>query len=87
MDFKIRNTSEYKKSSLEETIKFLETTAEGLSDSEVKNRLEKFGNNEIAEKKQNSLLEFILRYWGPMPWLLELAMALSFLLRHYLEGQ
>jgi len=27
-----------------------------------------------------------LRYWGPMPWLLELAMVLSFILRHYLEG-
>jgi plasma-membrane proton-efflux P-type ATPase len=86
MDFKIRNTSEYKKSSLEETIKFLETTVEGLSDSEVKNRLKMFGYNEIVEKKKNSLLEFLLRYWGPMPWLLELAMALSFVLRHYLEG-
>jgi H+-transporting ATPase len=28
----------------------------------------------------------LLRYWGPMPWLLELAIGLSFLLRHYLEG-
>jgi H+-transporting ATPase len=81
-----KNTSEYKKISLEETYKFLETTAGGLSDSEVKNRLEKFGNNEIVEKKRNSILEFILRYWGPMPWLLELAMGLSFALSHYLEA-
>src|SRR5664280_3435396 len=73
MDLKVRATSEYKNISLEETYKFLETTAEGLSDSEVKIRLEKFGNNEIIEKQQNTFLEFILRYWGPMPWLLELA--------------
>ena len=65
MDFKIRNTSEYKKTSLEETFKFLETTSEGLSDSEVKNRLEIFGYNEIAEKKKNSILEFFTALLGP----------------------
>ncbi len=86
VDSKTKNTSEFKKISLEETYKLLETTADGLSDSEVKNRLEKFGNNEIVEKKQNSLLKFILRYWGPMPWLLELAMGLAFALNHYVEG-
>lgn len=86
MELKIKNTTEYKTISLEETYKFLETTADGLSDSEVKDRLGKFGKNEIVEKKQNSLLEFILRYWGPMPWLLEIALALAFALNHYIEG-
>ncbi|MCL4481296.1 MAG: plasma-membrane proton-efflux P-type ATPase [Bacteroidetes bacterium] len=86
MDLKIRATSEYKRISLEETYKFLETTADGLSDAEVKNRLGKFGYNEIVEKKRHPLLEFLLRYWGPMPWLLELAMGLSFALGHDLEG-
>jgi H+-transporting ATPase len=86
MDTKVRATSEYKNISLKETYKFLETTSNGLSDSEVKIRLEKFGNNEIVEKKQNSFLEFLLRYWGSMPWLLEIAMGLSFALNHSLEG-
>jgi H+-transporting ATPase len=86
MDLKDRATPEYKKISLEETYKFLETKAEGLSDSEVKNRLEKFGYNEIVEKKPNPLIKFLLRYWGPMPWLLELAMVLSFVLNHDVEG-
>ena len=86
MESKIKNTSEYKTIALDETYKLLETTADGLTDSEAKNRLEKFGSNEIVSKKQNSLLEFLLRYWGPMPWLLELAMGLSFALNHSLEG-
>jgi len=86
MEMKLKNTTEYKTISLEETYKFLETTADGLADSEVKDRLEKFGENEIVEKKQNSLLEFILRYWGPMPWLLEIALGLAFALNHYVEG-
>jgi H+-transporting ATPase len=86
MDLEVRSTSEYKKIPLEETIKFLETSTDGLSESEAGNRLEVFGYNEIKEKKRNLFLEFLLRYWGPMPWLLELAMGLSFVLKHYLEG-
>jgi H+-transporting ATPase len=85
MDLKVRATSEYKNISLEDTFKLLETLADGLSDAEVKNHLMKFGANQIVENKQYPLLEFLLRYWGPMPWLLELAMGLSFALGHYLE--
>ncbi len=86
MDLKVRATSEYKDISVEETYKLLETTGDGLSDAEVKKRLDKFGTNEIVEKKTNPLLEFLLRYWGPMPWLLELALGLSFVLSHFMEG-
>jgi H+-transporting ATPase len=86
MDLIVRSTSEYKKFSLEETLEFLKTSTHGLKVSEFRMRLETFGYNEIAEKKKKPLLEFLLRYWGPMPWLLELAMGLSFLLKHYLEG-
>jgi H+-transporting ATPase len=86
MDLKVRSTSEYKKISTEETLKFLETSTDGLTESEAVKRLEIFGYNEIVEEKKNPFLEFLLRYWGPMPWLLELAMGLSFILRHYLEG-
>jgi H+-transporting ATPase len=86
MDLKVRSISEYKSISSEDTFKLLETTADGLSEAEVKNRLEKFGSNEIIEKKTNPFLEFLLRYWGPMPWLLELAMGLSFILGHYMEA-
>ncbi|MDD5477478.1 MAG: plasma-membrane proton-efflux P-type ATPase [Candidatus Omnitrophica bacterium] len=86
MDLKIKSTSDYKTISLEEVFKFLETTSDGLSASQAGNRLAIFGANEIAEKKPNPFLEFVSRYWGPMPWLLELAIALSLVLRHYLEG-
>ena len=86
MDIKVRSTSEYKNVSLEESLKILKTSINGLDESEAKKRLGVFGFNEIVEDKRNPFLEFLLRYWGPMPWLLELAMALSFLLKHYLEG-
>ncbi len=86
MDFKILPTSDFKKSSLDETYKFLGTTETGLSSSEVQNRLATFGRNAIEGKKKNPVLEFISRFWGPMPWLLELAMVLSFFLKHDIEG-
>jgi len=86
MDSKIKATSEYKKISLAETFKFLESSADGLQDSEVTKRLKIFGYNEITEEKRKPLLEFLLRYWGPMPWLLELAMGISLGLSHYIEG-
>ena len=85
-DLKVKSTSEYKNISPEEIVKSLGTSMDGLSESEAGKRLEVFGYNEIIEKKKNLLLEFLLRYWGPMPWLLELAMGLSIVLRHYLEG-
>jgi H+-transporting ATPase len=86
LDYKVRSTSEYKKISVEAILKSLEASIAGLAESEVGKRLERFGYNEIVEKKKNPFLEFLLRYWGPMPWLLELAMGLSFVLKHDLEG-
>jgi H+-transporting ATPase len=82
----IRNTSEYKDISVEETLKFLQTSEGGLTESKAEERLQKFGFNEVAEKEGNPVLAFLLRYWGPMPWLLELAVVLSFVLKHYLEA-
>ncbi len=86
MEIKTKSTSEYKSVSIEETFHSLESATQGLSEFEARKRLEIYGYNEIQEGKKNYLLEFFMRYWGPMPWLLELAMALSFALRHYLEG-
>ncbi len=77
---------EYKNIPLEVVLQSLEAATDGLPDSEAGNRLRTFGYNEIPETKKNPFLEFLLRYWGPMPWLLELAMGLSLILGHYLEG-
>jgi H+-transporting ATPase len=82
----VKNTSEYRTISTEETIGLLKTSPNGLTASEVQRRLQIYGLNEVAEKKINPLVEFLLRYWGPMPWLLELAIVLSIVLKHYLEA-
>ncbi len=86
MDFQVKPTSEFKTLSLPDTFAFLQSTENGLSSSSVKERLSFFGRNEITEKKKSQVIEFLSRYWGPMPWLLELAMGLSVLLEHELEA-
>jgi H+-transporting ATPase len=82
----VKNTSEYKAISTEETLRLLGTSADGLKDSEVQWRLQTSGFNEVAEKKRKPLVDFLSRCWGPMPWLLELAIVLSVFLKHYLEA-
>ena len=86
MTLQKKATADFRPLSVEDTFKFLRTTNDGLSEAGVKERLTFYGKNEITEKKKNPLLEFLGRYWGPMPWLLELAMVLSFVLQHDIEG-
>jgi len=87
MELKLKSTSEYKKLSSEKTLKFLSTTIDGLTTEDADNRIKKFGYNEIVETKRSSFLEFFKRYWGPMPWLLEFAMILTVILKHYAESE
>jgi H+-transporting ATPase len=75
-----------KTSSLDEAWAHLGSSAAGLSQAEAAERIARYGHNEIVEKKRSPILDFLHRYWGPMPWLLEAAMILAFLLGHSLEA-
>lgn len=81
-----RATSDYRGKTPEEAAALLESGADGLSEEEAGERLRRFGPNAIAEKKRNPVLAFCKRYWGPMPWLLEFAMALTLVLKHWTEA-
>lgn len=86
MDLKLKSTSECKTMSSEDIMKYLEANADGLSAEEAEKRIKEHGYNEIMEVKKSSLLKFLKRYWGPMPWLLEFAMVLNIILKHYTES-
>jgi H+-transporting ATPase len=66
-----------------EVEKKLNATPNGLTDVEAKKRLAQYGPNEIAEKKTNLLLKFLSYFWGPIPWMIEAAVILSGLVRHW----
>ena len=61
----------------------LASSPEGLTSSEAKRRLVQYGPNEIEEKKINPFLKFISYFWGPIPWMIEIAVVLSAIVRHW----
>lgn len=58
----------------------------GLSSIEVEERLRKYGVNQIPEQPQRWLLAFLLKFWGPIPWMLEVTMILQFALGKTVDG-
>jgi H+-transporting ATPase len=59
------------------------SSPDGLSQTEAKKRLAQYGPNEIEEKKPNELLKFLSYFWGPIPWMIEAAVILSAMARHW----
>ena len=68
---------------LSELLRRLDASADGLTQDEAGRRLERFGYNELAEKKVNPLLKFLSYFWGPIPWMIEAAAVLSAVVRHW----
>ena len=68
---------------LAEVEKKLDSSPDGLSQAEATKRFTQYGPNEIAEKKTSELLKFLSYFWGPIPWMIEAAVVLSGLARHW----
>ena len=68
---------------LAEVEKRLGSSPDGLTEAEAKKRLAQYGPNEIEEKKTNALLKFLGYFWGPIPWMIEVAVVLSAVVRHW----
>ncbi len=63
---------EFEKLSTRESYEKLESSPSGLSSTQVGERLEKYGKNEVVEKRDNGFLKFLKKFWAPVPWMLEL---------------
>ena len=61
----------------------LGSSPEGLSQAEAEKRLSEYGPNEFEEKKTNPFLKFLSYFWGPIPWMIEAAVILSGVARHW----
>ena len=68
-----------------ELFKKLGSSADGLTQAEATKRLTQYGPNAIAEKKSNAFLKFLSYFWGPIPWMIEAAVILSGVVRHWLD--
>jgi H+-transporting ATPase len=61
----------------------LGSTPDGLTQTEAQKRLAQYGPNEIEEKKTNPILKFLSYFWGPIPWMIEVAVILSGVVGHW----
>ncbi len=63
--------------------KRLGSSPDGLTQVEAEKRLAQCGPNEVVEKRVNPLLKFLTYFWGPIPWMIEAAVVLSGVLKHW----
>jgi H+-transporting ATPase len=74
----LKRTDDYARQEPAQTVAALGVdAARGLSASEAQRRLARYGYNEIEEKEEPLWHRVFRRFWGPIPWMIELAALLS----------
>ena len=79
-------TAAYSGISNDQALKLLGTSTTGLTKSEAEARASEFGYNEVVEGKKSPLQDLLRFFWGPMPWLLESTVVLSFVIQDNFEA-
>ena len=82
---KPKSENDLKSLPMPELLKKLGSSPDGLSQAEAQKRLAQYGPNEIKEEKTNAFLKFLTYFWGPIPWMIEAAVILSGIVRHWLD--
>ncbi len=85
METTVINTDSAQKQSLDSLFKALDSSSGGLSSAEAQKRLEQYGANSFQEKKENPVLKFLGYFWGPIPWMIEVAAVLSAAVQHWVD--
>ncbi|ABE51089.1 Plasma-membrane proton-efflux P-type ATPase [Methanococcoides burtonii DSM 6242] len=74
---------EAKNATINELLEKLSSSEIGISASEAEERFQQYGPNEITEKKTSSIVKFLSYFWGPIPWMIEIAAILSAILHRW----
>jgi len=80
-----QNSDEWSKLDLAQLQAKLKTSSDGLSQANAKQRLAQYSPNELVEEKTNLLIKFLSYFWGPIPWMIEAAIILSALAKHWAD--
>jgi H+-transporting ATPase len=84
-DAKPKSGDDLKSIPMADLQKKLGSSPDGLSQAEAQKRLTQYGPNAITEKKTNAFLKFLSYFWGPIPWMIEVAVILSGVVRHWMD--
>jgi len=85
VDAPVIDSREAEKVSAEDLFQRLGASPGGLSADEARRRLEQYGANALEERKVSPFLKFLGYFWGPIPWMIEVAAVLSAIVRHWAD--
>jgi H+-transporting ATPase len=71
--------------SVDELRQKLDVAPAGLKQEEAQKRLAQYGYNELVEEKVHPLRQFLSYFWGPIPWMIEIAAILSCIVQHWAD--
>ncbi len=84
MELVLIDTNKAKDTSPGDLVKELSSNlTEGLSPEEAKKRFGEYGPNELEEKHESAIIKFLKNFWGPIPWMIEIAAILSACIQHW----
>ncbi|VAW97747.1 Lead, cadmium, zinc and mercury transporting ATPase; Copper-translocating P-type ATPase [hydrothermal vent metagenome] len=79
-----RKTDNYVQQPVTDTLKMFDVQADqGLSQATVARRLQEYGYNAFEEKEEPLWHRLFRRFWGPIPWMIEIAALLSALVQKW----
>lgn len=79
-----KHIEQYASQPVADTLRELEADADrGLAATQVKERLAQFGYNEVEETEEALWHRILRRFWGPIPWMIEVAAILSAAVRKW----
>lgn len=74
---------EAKNATINELFERFSSSERGISASEAEERLQQYGSNEITEKKTSPFTKLLSYFWGPIPWMIEIAAIISAILHRW----
>ena len=69
--------------SIDKLFQQLSSSEKGLGSDEALGRQQKYGKNEITEKRISPLIKFLRYFYGPIPFMIETAVILSAIIGHW----
>ena len=69
--------------SIEDLLRKLDVTRDGLTDQQAKQRLDQYGLNTIEVVGPSAWRKLLSYFWGPIPWMIEAAAILSAVVQHW----
>lgn len=58
----------------------------GLTSAEAESRLKEYGYNALEEKKKSAIRIFLSYFYGPIPWMIEAAAIMAFIVEDFIDA-